>query len=159
MFKKIAFLLFIAFLSFQVQGQSCKGFHLSKDCAVPDVNDYRRYGQSRSRVVVARQTVRYQVTLFGGYDYKVGICTENAYEPVHFKIIDANRNSVFYDNTNDDYMENVGFTVDETKNVIIEMTVLAEDREFTDAPDYRTCLGVAIYWRKVPNIGFDMDNQ
>lgn len=151
MSKPIVIFLFSIFMAFQMQGQICKGYHLSKNCNIPDLQDYKRFGQSRSRLVLARKTIRYKVTLFGGYDYKIGVCTEKNFAPVHFKIIDANKNTVFYDNTNDDYVENVGFTVEETKNVIVEMTVLAEDMEIDNTAESRTCLGVAIYWRKVPS--------
>ncbi len=132
----------------------CTGFHTIRECTPPDISDFKRFGQSRSRMVEAKKTFTYQVVLFGGYDYKVGICTEKGYYPVQFKIINANDNSVFYDNSNDDYTESVGFTVEKTKNVIFEITVLASKKDFKDITDTRVCTGVSIYWRKVPKTGF-----
>lgn len=132
----------------------CTGFHTIRECTPPEIEDFKRFGQSRSRLVEAKKTFTYQVVLFGGYDYKIGICTEKGYYPVQFKIINANDNTVFYDNANDDYTESVGFTVEKTKNVIFEITVLASKKEFRDASDSRVCTGVAIYWRKVPKTGF-----
>lgn len=154
MFKRLLIYLPILFAVVSKVNAQCSGFHTIRECTPPDIEDFKRFGQSRSRMVEAKKTFTYQVVLFGGYDYKIGICTEKGYYPVQFKIINANDNTVFYDNANDDYTETVGFTVEKTKNVIFEITVLASKKEFKDATDSRVCSGVAIYWRKVPKTGF-----
>ncbi len=147
----ISLILFSASYS---QAQSCYGFHLTKGCDVRDTDEYKNFSASRSVMVEAQRTYQYQLTLYGGYDYKVGLCTEKGYYPIHFKIINADDNSVFYDNYEDDYVETVGFTNDNTRNVIIEVTLLASKMEFRDSADLRACLGIAFFWRKVPKLGF-----
>lgn len=150
----IIVLAIIALSVVKVDAQSCSGFHKTRFCTPPDIVGFRIFGQSRSRLVEAKKTFRYKVVLFGGYDYKIGICTERGYGPVQFKIIDAADNTVFYDNSNDEYIESVGFAVEKTKNAIFEVTVLAAKKEFKDALDARACCGIAIYWRKIPKTGF-----
>ncbi|MEW5846912.1 MAG: hypothetical protein AB1777_11715 [Bacteroidota bacterium] len=154
MFKQIILSASLVVAAFVTVNGQCTGFHTTRDCTPPEIEDFKRFGQSRSRLVEAKKTFTYQVVLFGGYDYKIGICTEKGYYPVQFRIINADDNSVFYDNANDDYVETVGFTVEKTKNVLFEITVLASKKEFKDATDSRVCAGVAIYWRKVPKTGF-----
>lgn len=154
MYKGFYIITFILLAIGSVKSQSCQGFHLNQKCSVPEIDGFKRFGQSRSKLVEAKKTFTYNVVLFGGYDYKVGFCTNSDYEPIHYKIINADDNSVFYDNSNDDYVENVGFTVEKTKNVIFEITILATDKEFRDYTDYRTCAGIAIFWRRVPKTGF-----
>jgi len=154
MLKRILLFVTILLSVATAANAQCTGFHTIRECTPPDITDFKIFGQSRSRLVEAKKTFYYQVVLFGGYDYKVGICTEKGYYPVQFKIINADDKTVFYDNANDDYMETVGFTVEKTKNVILEITVLASKKEFKDVTDTRVCAGIAIYWRKVPKTGF-----
>lgn len=152
--RYIIILVVVFFYSHFVSGQNCTGFHLSPGCNVQGTEDYKNFSASRSIMVEAQRTYQYKVTLYGGYDYKIGLCTEKGYYPIHYKIINADDKSVFYDNFDDDYVESVGFTNDNTRNVIIEITLLASKKEFKDSADLRACLGLAFYWRKVPRLGF-----
>jgi hypothetical protein len=122
---------------------------------VKNSKDYRIFGQSKSITVDAGKTYVFQVLLFGGYDYKIGLCTEKGYEPVHIKIINAEDQVVFYDNIDDDYTNTVGFSNEKTKNVIFEVTCMASELEFVDIGDSRTCLGIAIFWHKIPTMGIE----
>ncbi|MDI3527914.1 MAG: hypothetical protein PWR03_2098 [Tenuifilum sp.] len=154
MLKRIFLLVTFSLAAYFSANAQCTGFHKLRECTPPGINGFRPFGQSRSRMVEAKKTFKYKVVLYGGYDYKIGICTERGYYPIQFRIINGKDNSVFYDNADDDYIETVGFTVEETKNVIFEITILASKKEFTDATDARVCAGVAIYWRRVPKTGF-----
>jgi len=148
-----------AFLSFfvpqkHIQAQYCDRFHETSACRLANDGSFNPYGQSKSAMVEIKKTFEYKLVLYGEKDFKIGICTEDGFGPVHFKIINARTKELLYDNMTDDYIESVGFTNDFTQSVIIEITVLAEGVEPEDAYDTRACVGVNILWRKAPKIGF-----
>lgn len=148
---KQMFLLIILILSSTlIIGQNCGKFHKNPDCRVKNSNGFKPFGQSRSTVVDAGKTYKYQVILFGGYDYKIGLCTEKDYTPIHIKILNVEDSTVIYDNSEDEYTETVGLANENTKNVLLEITVMASEMEFRDVGDSRTCLGINMMWRKIP---------
>jgi len=147
--------VFIAILPAKhVNAQYCDRFHETSACRLANDGSFKPYGQSKSAMVEIKKTFEYKLVLYGEKDFKIGICTEDGFGPVHFKIINARSKEVLYDNITDDYIESVGFTNDFTQSVIIEIIVLAEDVEPEEAYDTRACVGVNILWRKAPKIGF-----
>jgi len=69
------------------------------------------------------------------------------------RLMDEN-SEVLYDNQFDDYIETVGFSMDSTKAVTVELTLLAEKIKPQNFDENRACVGVQIMWRKTPKIGF-----
>ncbi|MFP4025115.1 MAG: hypothetical protein ACLFVR_11385 [Thiohalospira sp.] len=152
-FKALLILFFILPLK-KADAQYCDRFHESSACRLANDGSFKPYGQSKSAMLEIKKTFEYKLVLYGEKDYKIGICTEEGFGPVHFKIVNARSKEVLYDNITDDYIESVGFTNDFTQSVIIEIIVLAEEVEPEDAYDTRVCVGVNIIWRKAPEIGF-----
>jgi len=152
----IVFTAFVFYLSAvnTAQAQNCYRFIETSQCRLASDGGYKPYGQSKSAVLELNKTFEYKLVLYGEKDFKIGVCTEKGFGPVHYKIINARTKDVLYDNITDDYIESIGFTNDYTQSVIIEITVLAEDVEPEDAYDIRVCVGVNILWRKAPKIGF-----
>lgn len=153
MIKRFTVILILLLSNLILLGQDCYNFNKTPGCKVKNSEGFKLFGQSKSAVVEAGKTYQYQVVLFGGYDYKIGICTEKGFTPIHLRIINAEDQTVFYDNLDDDYTETVGFSNEATKNVILEVTLMASEMEFKDIGDTRVCLGIAIYWHKMPKIG------
>lgn len=152
-FIAFIFLLFL-FQNKSVNAQYCDRFHETSPCRLANDGSFKPYGQSKSGMLEINTKFEYKLVLYGEKDFKIGVCTETGYGPVHFKIINARSQTVLYDNITDDYIESVGFTNDFTQSVIIEITVLAEEVEPEDAYDTRVCVGINILWRKAPKIGF-----
>jgi len=134
--------------------QSCKDFHKRRDCVSTEGKGFNLYGQSRSKVIELGSSTAYQVVLYGRKDYIFSFCTERNLYPLHYKITDVETEKVLFDNIEDDYIESIGFTVDETITVNIEMSVLAKGFEPGSFTENRGCLGLLILWRKTPKIGF-----
>lgn len=151
--KRLSIIILLLFASFLIFGQNCSKYHKSIGCRVTNSEGFKPFGQSKSAILDAGKTYKYQVVLFGGYDYKIGLCTEKGFTPIHLKIINAENQTVFYDNSEDEYTETVGFSNEITKNVIFEVTLMASEMEFRDIGDTRACLGVAILWHKIPKMG------
>ena len=153
-FKKIYFILTIMLISVTVQGQRCDGYYKTGDCKIYRMDGFDNYGQSRSALLEIRKQATFKAVFYGQRDYKVVLCTDYGYYPIHYVISNADTKEVLYDNKEDDYVESVGFTIEKTQNLIFEITLLAEDIKAKDAFDLRVCTGVNIYWRKVPKMGF-----
>ena len=153
-YKKIYFILIILLISFSSQAQRCDDYHKGGDCKIYRSDGFEQYGQSRSALLEIRKLATFKAVFYGQRDYKVVLCTDYGYYPIHFVISNADPKEILYDNKADDYLESVGFTIDKTQNLIFEINVLAEDIKAKDAFDLRVCTGVNIYWRKVPKMGF-----
>lgn len=151
--KKLIILILLLFLSIGLKSQPCFNFHKEKQCRVTMDENFKPFSQSKSAMIEATKTYKYQVILFGGYDYKIGICTERGFDPIHFRIINAVDEAVFFDNQNEEYIETVGFSNEKTKKVIFEITLMATDLKVKDASDTRACFGIAIFWSKIPKLG------
>ena len=157
--KNIKILIFTSIFLFisstYVFSQRCKGFHHHNNCWTKDIKkDFKQYGQARSAILEINKSFSYQAIFYGKKDYKLLVCTESGYYPVHYRLINAETKKVFYDNAEDDYVEYVGFTIDKNIQLIIEVNILAEDIEPEDAKDLRICAGIQILWRKAPQLGF-----
>ncbi len=146
--------IFLLIFSLNAFSQTCRGFHHHPNCRIKDSYDFNQYGQARSALLEINKSYTYQAVFYGQKDYKMCVCTESGYYPVHYKLINTETKEVFYDNAEDDYVESVGFTIDKNITMIIEITILAEDIKPEDPIDIRACVGIQILWRKAPKLGF-----
>ena len=137
--------------------QQCKGFYKSSRCFVRDSKEFKQYGQARSAAVEVGETYRLNAILYGQKDFIVSVCAEQGYKPLHFRIINTENKEVLYDNADDSYNLYVGFAVEKTKSVVVELTILTDKVENKDPTHDRVCIGVQIVWRKIPRLGFGKD--
>jgi len=154
-------LLFVILLGTitSIFGQNCRNFH-KKNVKVPRNEDYRYYGQSKSAVMVANKTTVYRAVFYGNKDYKVIFCSEFGDYPVRYVIKSIEDNKVLYDNIIDDYVESVGFTIDNTQCLLFEITLISDETEKQEREDIeqRFCVGMQILWRKIGTIGLVAQN-
>ena len=135
-------------------GQKCVNYYKSHECADFNKKGFYLFGQSRSTVLEIGVKSQFEVVLKGERDYIVTCCTERGYYPVHFVLTTKDGGEVLYDNMTDDYMNSIGFTIENTQTIIISVTLLAEGKQPEDFDENRACVGVAIQFRKTPRIGF-----
>lgn len=133
--------------------QPCLGFHKTSRCAISGSSDFKQYGQSRSALIEVGQLYTYSVVLYGKIDYIFTVCSESGVKPIHFKINDKTNNTVIFDNADDDYNQTIGFSIDKTIKVDIEVEILKE-KEDEDPIKNRVCLGIQILTRRIPKTGF-----
>ena len=141
-------------LNSTVNGQICRKYYKTKDCIEFQRKDFYLMGQSRSAVLEIGTSSQFELVLTGGRDYIVTCCTEKVYYPVNFKIISKDGADLIYDNMHDEYINSIGFTIDNTQTVVIEVVLLAEGFKATDFNDNRACVGVSIQFKKTPKLGF-----
>ncbi|HUW06666.1 MAG TPA: hypothetical protein VMW01_10410 [Williamwhitmania sp.] len=152
--KKILLLMLLSAFTATLYGQSCNGFNKTKGCTRFNVEGYNVYGQSTNALLLADSTYRYSVVLFGGKEYRVSFCADREFYPIHFRLINAKTNEVTYDNETDKYVESVGFAVNDTRQIIIEVTLMPKKQDYQTFSDRTSCVGILIQWNKIPSIGF-----
>jgi hypothetical protein len=138
----------------ELKSQSCTGFYRSKDCVSYVRKGFNLSGQSRSATLEIGATSQFDIVLNGGRDYIISCCTEEDFYPINFKILTLEGNEVVYDNMQDEYMSSIGFTLDNTQTVRVIITLLADEKDPLDFDENRACVGIAIQFRKTPQLGF-----
>lgn len=135
--------------------QPCRDYNRMGTClALMNREVMNVYGQSKNALLQVNVVSSFSVTLFGEKDYKFIICSEAKFYPIHIRLIDPVSQEVFYDNKDDDYLESIGFTIEKTRRLIVEITLLAAKADIKDIGQDRACVGVLILWQKVPKTGF-----
>lgn len=153
-----AFLIFIILiinLKFSYS-QECKDFHKRNLCyRAAFIEGFNYYGQSASALIEKDITIKYSAVFYGGKDYLIFFCCLPEFYPVHYTIYDADTQELIYDNEEDEYIDRVGFTIEYTRSLTIEITPIATNI-YADGLDrkVRGCLGVLIQWKKAPKLGF-----
>lgn len=151
---KIAIMFTLMALTFSIAAQECLNYYKSRSCADYHRKDFYLHGQSRSTVMEIGVKSQMEAVLNGGRDYIVTCCTDPDFYPIHFTIEAKDGGEVLYDNMHDDYLNSIGFTLENTQTVVISVTILAEGYNPEDFDENRSCVGVSIQFRKTPRLGF-----
>jgi hypothetical protein len=144
----------VLFMSHNVNYNECSYYYKSRDCASYLRKDFYLHGQSRSTVMEINVTSKFEIVLNGGRDYIVTCCTEPGFYPIHYTIESKETGEMLYDNMQDNYLNSIGFSIDNTQTVIISVTLLAEGKEPSDFEENRSCVGVSVQFKKTPRLGF-----
>lgn len=143
-----------------------KCFNYENDsCGLSENIYYKVHDLSRSALFLRGQTSRTPFTIYNGRDYRVSLC----WDPIlgnrlFFKIYDKATEALLYDNANDEFSIDFEFTVAQTSEIIIEITVPVnpEDTDlrssnpliFTEKDKKMGCVGVLIEHMITPTKGF-----
>lgn len=138
--------------------QSCTGFYKSSNCYRSESKGFKQYGQAKSATVELNKLYKARAILYGKKDFIFSVCTESGLKPLHFRIINMTTKEVIYDNADDNYNPTIGFSMEKTTTVQVEAEILIEKGE-KDPSSYRVCLGIQIWWRKIPKTGFTEDED
>jgi hypothetical protein len=153
--SKSFILIILATIPFLISAKldPCIDFHKCMACRALSAKDFQLHGLSRSALLEIGVPSNFDIVLYGGKDFVVTSCSNRMYYPIHMRLFAENR-EILYDNQMDDYMESVGFSLDTTSTITIELTLLAERVSEQDFDENRSCAGVNILWRMTPKIGF-----
>lgn len=152
---KIPILIATLLFYIHTEAQECIRFYKTGDCAQFTRKEYYMMSHSKSAMFEIGVTSEFEVTLNKEYDYIISCCTEKEYYPINFVILSKEDKEVIYDNMYNDYINSIGFTLDNTQTLIIRVTLLAEGFEPTDFEENRACIGVSVQFKKIPKIGFN----
>ena len=141
--------IFLAALSTSpVLSQSCKKFHLYGSCMQFPGASYKMDGQSRSNVIGVGDKLIYNVIFYGKRDYKLFFCATDLFNPVHFRLMDGSTKELIYDSKKDAYPETIELSIENTRNIMVEIAVLAENADKQVVENYFGCVGFLVNWRE-----------
>ena len=123
--KKIlsGFILLGALLFSNAVLSQCANFH-KQTCARASEDGFTFNSQSRSGIFGKGMTSEMKVVLFQGMDYSISICNEKILgkEGMKFTLTDAKTGELIYDNSTDGGTQQIEFTCETTRNVLIKVT-------------------------------------
>jgi len=128
--KKIIFIvIFINALFIYKYGfTQCRTF-AKKVCKL-ELLPYVHDGIYNATVLSEGETAELYKTFYAGQEYRIVICSDENLPPVHFQILDTDRN-VLYDNRQDNYSKIWDFKLQTSKQLIISVQVQTSE-ELTD---------------------------
>lgn len=117
-----AFIIFILviMLGLTVGYSQCKGF-TKKEC-VPQIKPFTYNGQLNMAVLNPGDVAELVVTFYKGQDYRLFVCSQEILGKVEFKLLDSERNELFY-NKDHDYVNYWDFHSNATQQLIIQVIV------------------------------------
>jgi hypothetical protein len=149
--KKILYIvnlvLLSSVLSLEASGQSCNKFHLYGSCMQYPGASYKIDGQSRSNVIGIGDKLVYNVVFYGDRDYKLIFCATELFNPVHYILTDAESRELIYDSKTDDYSETIELSIENTRRIMIEISVLALNTDTKITEDYFGCVGFLMHYK------------
>jgi len=140
-------LIFIVSFSLNGFNQLCPAFQKMGDCQKDLEPMMRYYNQSRSDARVVGSSTKYNIVFYGNKEYKLSFCTIKKFYPVHFKMIDVISQEVLYDNENDGYIESIGFGIEKTKQILVEVEILARKASKDEVKETVPCIGMLIQFK------------
>lgn len=168
-----AFLLCIFFVSFSGQsvaqnndymGRKCYGYQ--KDSCPKSKNIYYKVNmESRSALFLKGQTSQTPFTIYNGRDYRISLCWDPILgNQIQFRLLDGQTGDVLYDNSTDEFASDFEFTVTQTREINIEITIPGSNTltQSEGSPDLiivrkdkeMGCVGVLIEHMITPTKGF-----
>jgi hypothetical protein len=144
----IGIIVLLATISLQdAVSQSCNKFHLYGTCMQYPGSSYKIDGQSRSNVIGIGDKLVYNVVFYGERDYKLIFCATELFNPVHYVLTDAETKELIYDSKTDDYSETIELNIENTRRIMIEISVLALNADTQVTQDYFGCVGYLMHYK------------
>jgi len=105
-----------------------KCFGYQRDSCPTSANIYYKvHEESRSALFVKGQTSKTALTIYNGRDYRISLCWDPILgSQIYFKILDSETNNVLYDNSTDEFATEFEFTVTQSRDIIVQVTVPGE---------------------------------
>lgn len=88
---------------------------------------YKVQDKSRSALFVKGQTSKTRMYIYNGRDYRISLCWDPVLgNRVGLKIIDDETGNTLYDNSTDEFSSEFEFTVTQSRDIVIEVSVPGE---------------------------------
>ena len=143
--SNIIFILII-FLAIPLSGKSqCK--HFAQQVCKQELAPYIHDGNYNAAILTEGESAEMYKTFYANQNYRIHICGSSVFPPIHFQILDVNRN-VLYDNEKDDYAPNWDFMPESSQQLIISLKVKNSD-ENSEEP-VSGCVAIMIGIKEKP---------
>jgi len=146
MFYKTCLLLGAVLLSNILFAQDCGKSKAYKQCAYPDDSSYEnKFNWSKS--FRKGQTKQYVLTFMKGRQYFVSVCSKDYKKDIHIKLREDNeKQDILYDNAINELIKTLELKIDETKKLIIEVSV--PPGNINESKKKYFCVGLRMFYRK-----------
>ena len=108
----VAVFLMIFFFAPEINAQ-CKGF--AKKVCKTELGDYIHDGNYHAAILTEGEEAELYKTFYSDQQYRISICGSDALPDIQFKVIDANRN-VLYDNKSNNYGRSWDFKLESSQH-------------------------------------------
>lgn len=134
----------LVFLQLHASSQDCSDFHLSF-CAIPDFTFFYNQ-QSRSFNMRVGQTKELRIIAYENTDYFISSCKHRKFSTLLFRIFeDTETKDLLFDNSTNNYVDFIKFANQETRKLIIEISLPVEKN---DENDHKLrCAGILVATR------------
>ncbi len=144
--------------------RKCYGYQ--RDSCPTSKNIYYKINdESRSALFLKGQVSATPFTIYNGRDYRISMCWDHILgNEIKLKLIDKDTDAVLYDNSTDAYSSEFEFTVAQTRDIYIELSVPGQSANLTAEGDdgiiileketEMGCIGVLIEHMITPTKGF-----
>ena len=129
--------------------KDCNDYMNGKRRSVRIEKAYQIYLQPNSKMIGVEDTIKFNISFLGNFDYILTFCADREYYPINIRLVNETTNKEIYDNTTDAYIESLGIGFVNTQNVIVEVSLLANvDIKKRYKWDEYTCIGLIIQRKK-----------
>ncbi|HCC29971.1 MAG TPA: hypothetical protein DEQ03_07955 [Marinilabiliales bacterium] len=146
------------------QGRKCFGYQRDS-CTTSKNIFYKVHEESRSALFLKGQTSSTRFTIYNGRDYRISLCWDPVLgSQIKFKLIDAQSQTVLYDNATEQYSSEFEFTTTQTRDILIEVTIPGESASLEALTNEEIifvrkdmelgCVGVRVEHMITPTKGF-----
>ena len=146
---KILFIL-IGLISINCFSQDCSDFQKLSKCKIKIIKNCKIYMQHKNAAIGINDTLTYNIVFYGNRDYIISFCADQKYYPLNIRLLQPETNEEIYDNAKDDYCGSIGVGFYNTQNLIIEVTLLADelDKDRIKSNE-KVCVGLDMQWKKI----------
>lgn len=146
---KIFFSILFIISSFLTYGQNCPDYHIDHCRWADDSYLYSR--QSRNALFIQGMSSEFSISVYDGEEYYISVQGDKKLGKIKIRVKEDNaKKTILYDNSNYKYENYFYFKNKNSRNLIIEVTSLAEKKFSTSAERY--CVGVLIEFRPFEDI-------
>ena len=147
-FKTIFFLL--SLFSASCYSQDCSKAHNWPECDNSYNSSYELYQQPRMTTIGVNDKMGFNIVFYGNKDFIISVCADQKYYPLSIKFINPATGKVLYNNVLDEYREIITMRFDNTQNVILLTSLMADkhDKERLLSSE-KACVGVIVQWKDV----------
>jgi len=174
---KIVLIIVVLIIPSMSFGQYCNNYY-KKHCKTSDYDMFKLNGQSKSALFKKGQTSELSILVYQNMDYRISLCMdENIGDQVGFKIFEMkkvrvekiikdntvilveNQKELLYDNSTDDNANEVEFTVEKSRRLVVEIAVPSggvsgKKKSKKLKSNGMGCIGILVEHMTTPKTGF-----
>lgn len=140
----VAFFLLLFAYSPEIHAQ-CKGF--AKKVCKTELGDYIHDGNYHAAILTEGEEAELYKTFYSDQQYRIAICGTDALPDIQFKVIDANRN-VLYDNKTNNYARSWDFKLESSQQLKIVVKVTTSGTS-SEANPQQGCVAIMFGFKDI----------